>query len=115
MKVIEEHSLTTSSKRKPVLHSSAGGQNTNPLPADSPSLPGKILAHRLGGVLLFGLAFIFIAFLTRFALLCKSYPLIDHGSLTLLKIFLWGFVYDLAAASYFIIPLTFYLILLPEK
>lgn len=113
MKMMKDHLPTK--YEKPVLPNPAADRNARPLPAGPVVLLRKILSHRLGGVLLFGLAFISIALLTRFALLCKSYTLIDHAPLALLKIFLWGLLYDLAAASYFVIPLVVYLSLLPEK
>ena len=97
------------------LPASAEDRRVRPLTSGLGRLWHRLLSHRMGGVALFGLAFVAISFLTRLALLFKSFPLVDHSLPTLLAMFFWGFVYDLAAASYFVIPVTIYLALLPER
>ena len=71
--------------------------------------------RRHGGVLLFYFLFLAAAFLTRVLLLAKAHASVDWNFLRLLGVFGWGFLYDLAAASFFSIPLVLYLILVPQK
>jgi len=115
MKVVEVRSLTKANNGKPVLHDFADDRNPKPLPGGTGGGLRKILSHQQGGVLLFGLAFISISFLTRTVFLLKSYSLVDGAPATLLNVFLWGLLYDLAAASYFVIPMAVYLTVLPQK
>jgi len=71
--------------------------------------------RRHGGVLLFYFLFLAAAFLTRVLLLAKAHASVDWNFLRLLGVFGCGFLYDLAAASFFSIPLVLYLILVPQK
>ena len=71
--------------------------------------------RRHGGVLLFYFLFLAAAFLTRVLLLAKAHASVDWNFLRLLGVFGWGFLYDLAAASFFSTPLVLYLILVPQK
>jgi len=63
----------------------------------------------------FFMIFIMISFLTRSVLLIDSFSLIDVGVMTLLKIYLLGFFYDIEAYFYYIIPFVVYLFLIPQK
>ena len=61
------------------------------------------------------LLFIAIQLLLRVALLCLEYNNIGLAPLDASKMFLLGFVYDLATFSYFLIPYILYLMLLPKR
>lgn len=65
----------------------------------------------IGYVLFIALAYFFV---TRTLLLVAAFPEADLSIIAFLKIYLLGFVYDLAFYSYALIPVTLYLLLLPE-
>lgn len=71
--------------------------------------------RRHGGVLLFYFLFLAGAALTRVLLLAKAHASVDWNLLRLLGVFACGLFYDVAAASYFSIPLVLYLALVPQK
>lgn len=54
-------------------------------------------------------------FITRTLLLVAVFPETDLSIIALLKIYLLGFIYDLAFYSYALIPVTLYLLLIPER
>lgn len=56
-----------------------------------------------------------ISFITRIVLTCYAAPNIDWSVLNILQIIFVGLLYDLAAASFFAIPLVLYLALLPSR
>ena len=70
---------------------------------------------RRGLFLCFFLLFLFFSLITRFTLLAMAWPELDGGFLTLVKIFLSGFLYDCAAFAYAGSVLAIYLLVLPEK
>ncbi len=70
------------------------------------------LRRRQGGVLVFGLVFLGVAFATRLALLVKAAHEVTWNP-SLLATFAWGFVYDLGAAAFMALPLVLLLTLLP--
>jgi phosphoglycerol transferase MdoB-like AlkP superfamily enzyme len=75
----------------------------------------KILCKRQGGVILFYILFLLISTLTRIVLTIQSWGDVDKNPLRLMIVFLWGFLFDLAAASFLSIPIIFYLLLLPQS
>lgn len=75
----------------------------------------KLLQHRFGLVFLVTSLLCSISFLTRIALLIYSASAVDWSILNLLKILFIGLFYDLAAASFAIIPIVIYLWILPSK
>lgn len=75
----------------------------------------KVFQSRLGLVLLLSLMLVAISTLTRLALLIKSSHEIDFSLLSLSGIFLIGWFYDLVNAAYFIIPMSVYLWLVPNR
>jgi phosphoglycerol transferase MdoB-like AlkP superfamily enzyme len=75
----------------------------------------KIVPHRFSLIIFITGWLVCLSTITRFALLIKSYSSVDVTFLNILGIFLVGFLYDLANAGYFIIPLLLYLWLIPEK
>ncbi|HVT72459.1 MAG TPA: LTA synthase family protein [Lacunisphaera sp.] len=84
----------------------------NPTPRHTVPLFQRLLARRHGGTLLFFVVFLAIALLTRGALLAKAAHDVTWSP-SLLAAFLWGFVYDLGAATYASLALTVVLTLLP--
>lgn len=75
----------------------------------------KILKHRYG-LILIAIAFLCsISLITRIVLLFSAASNFDWNVLNVLKVFLLGTFFDLAAASYAIIPLVIYLWLMPQK
>jgi phosphoglycerol transferase MdoB-like AlkP superfamily enzyme len=74
----------------------------------------KISSHRFGLVFLLIAILVAISFLTRFALLIKSYSNVDFTVLNVLGIIFIGFFYDIINSSYFIIPTVFYVWLMPD-
>jgi phosphoglycerol transferase MdoB-like AlkP superfamily enzyme len=70
------------------------------------------LARRHGGTVIFFTVFLGISLLTRVALLVKAAHDVTW-TLSLPAAFLWGLVYDLGAAAFISLPLTFLLALLP--
>lgn len=70
------------------------------------------LHSRHGGTVLFYLLFLTVALLTRIALLVKSAGDVSWN-LSLLGSFVCGFIYDLAAAGLWSLPITLLLVLLP--
>ncbi len=75
----------------------------------------KLLNNRFGPVFLVALLLCGISLLTRLSLLIYSASSVDWSVLNLLKIFVIGLFYDLAAASFAVIPIVIYLWLLPSK
>ncbi len=74
-----------------------------------------MFANRHGGTALFCFLFLSVSFLTRVVLLIASHASIDWNPLSLLGVFLCGFFFDLASASYWAIPVVIYSTLLPRK
>lgn len=74
-----------------------------------------IFQYRFGPVLLAVLLLSGISLLTRIFLLIDSSASFDWSLINLLKVFMMGLIYDLAAASYACIPLVIYLWLIPSK
>ncbi|SDD82746.1 LTA synthase family protein [Pedobacter soli] len=75
----------------------------------------KLLENRFGPVLLATLLSCGISLLTRITLLIYSAASFDWSVINLLKVFIIGLFYDLAATSFAIIPLVIYLWLFPAK
>ncbi|GAA4212933.1 LTA synthase family protein [Pedobacter jeongneungensis] len=75
----------------------------------------KLLNNRFGPVFLVTALLCSISLLTRLALLVYSASSVDWSVLNLIKIFAIGLFYDLAAASFAVIPIVIYLWLLPSK
>ncbi|WP_199748302.1 hypothetical protein [Pedobacter sp. KBW01] len=75
----------------------------------------KLLENRFGPVFLATLLLCSISLLTRITLLIYSAASFDWSVLNLIKVLLIGLFYDLAAASFAIIPLVIYLWLFPAK
>ncbi|WP_069961417.1 LTA synthase family protein [Lacunisphaera limnophila] len=74
----------------------------------------RLLAHRFGGVLLFGLVFAGIALATRVALLVKAAPEVTWDA-SLLAAFAWGALFDVAAAGLVAAPMMVLLAVLPAR
>ncbi|MNK15183.1 Lipoteichoic acid synthase 1 [compost metagenome] len=74
-----------------------------------------LLKHRFSPVLLATLLLCIISFITRVVLLINSKQYVDWSILNLLGIFVIGLLYDLAAASFAVIPLVLYVWLMPDK
>ncbi|HTM99494.1 MAG TPA: sulfatase-like hydrolase/transferase, partial [Pedobacter sp.] len=75
----------------------------------------QTLQHRFGPVLLAILLLCGISLITRLALLITSASSFEWTSANLIKVFVIGLFFDLAAASYAMIPLVVYLWLFPSK
>ncbi|WP_199117256.1 LTA synthase family protein [Pedobacter sp. ASV28] len=75
----------------------------------------KVFQSRFGPVVLGILLLCGISLLTRIVLLLSSYASFDWSILNIIRVFLIGFLYDLAAASYASIPLILYLWVFPSK
>ena len=75
----------------------------------------QVLENRFGPVFLATLLLCAVSLLTRITLLIYSAASFDWSVLNLLKVFAIGLFYDLAAASFAIIPLVIYLWLFPSK
>lgn len=75
----------------------------------------QLFKYRFSPVLLAALLLCVVSLLTRIVLLLFSNHDIDWTVANILKIFLVGFLYDLAAASFACIPLIIYLWVLPSK
>ncbi|MDQ0639846.1 phosphoglycerol transferase MdoB-like AlkP superfamily enzyme [Pedobacter sp. W3I1] len=75
----------------------------------------KLLDNRFGPVFLVTVLLCTISLITRLSLLIYSASSVDWSVLNLLKIFVIGLFYDLAAASFAVIPIVIYLWLLPSK
>jgi phosphoglycerol transferase MdoB-like AlkP superfamily enzyme len=75
----------------------------------------KLLHHRFGPVFLVTVLLSAISLITRLSLLIYSASAVDWSILNLLKILVIGLFYDLAAASFTVIPIVIYLWVLPSK
>lgn len=75
----------------------------------------KMFRSRFGGIAIFYVLFLTIAFLTRLALLAQGFHQIDLQPLKVASVFITGSLYDLAAASYASIPLVLVSFLLPRR
>ena len=73
-----------------------------------------LFRYRFGPVLLLGIVVCSASLLTRIALLLYSSASFEWGLINLFKVFFTGLLYDLAAASYAIIPLILYLGIFPS-
>lgn len=70
---------------------------------------------RLGLVWLLALLILIVSFATRVALLIKSLSQTDFTVIQIFGTFSLGTFFDLAEASFFVIPFLLYMWLLPEK
>lgn len=77
-----------------------------------PSFLERLVAKRHGGTVLFYLLFIGISTIVRVALLLQSAGSVGWNA-SLLAAFFWGFVFDVAAAGLWALPITLVLTLLP--
>jgi phosphoglycerol transferase MdoB-like AlkP superfamily enzyme len=75
----------------------------------------KILEHRFSPVLLLGIVLIIISFLTRLVLLLFSFREAEIEISDTVYVFVVGLFFDVVNTGYFIIPLVFYLWLIPQK
>lgn len=75
----------------------------------------RVLNHRFGPVFLVVALLCSISLITRVALLIYSASAVDWSILNLLKILVVGLFYDLAAASFAVIPIVIYLWIFPSK
>jgi phosphoglycerol transferase MdoB-like AlkP superfamily enzyme len=73
------------------------------------------LKHRIKLWLILSFLIVFISFVTRLALLIKSYRQIDFNFLEIARVFAIGLIYDCVNAVYFTLPVALYLWLLPER
>ncbi|MBF0096488.1 MAG: LTA synthase family protein [Magnetococcales bacterium] len=70
---------------------------------------------RFGALHLFLVLFLAMALATRILLGIKAFDTLDPSLSNLLRIAASGLLYDLLAALYFAVPLTLYLIILPDR
>jgi len=75
----------------------------------------KLQNHRYGLLALLTIILVSISFVTRFVLLFDSTGTLDLSLWTIVEAFVIGFFFDLANATYFIIPLALYLWLCPKR
>jgi len=75
----------------------------------------KIIGHAFGPVALFVILLVGISIITRIALFIKSSAVTNFTISNDVSIFFIGIIFDLINASYFIIPLVLYLLLVPRK
>ncbi|MDB6038855.1 MAG: ltaS2 1, partial [Verrucomicrobiales bacterium] len=75
----------------------------------------KLFGHRHGGTVLFYLLFLAASAVLRLILLIKAGPSVDWQIWRLLAVFGVGVLYDLAAATYFALPLMLYLSIAPQR
>jgi len=75
----------------------------------------KLLHNRFGFINLIFIIFLIISAITRTTLLFKSIDSVDLNIIQIFEIYLVGVVNDLAAISYFVIPIVIYLLLVPKK
>lgn len=75
----------------------------------------RTIHSRFGGVLIFYLVFLGVAFLTRVALLIQAAPHLDHNPLKMIPVFGLGMLFDLAAASGASLPFVMLSLLLPRR
>ncbi len=78
-------------------------------------LKRQLVQHRYGGVVLFYLVFLAVAFCTRAALLTHSFRSVDVHAAKLLGVLAFGLAYDIAAAAYGSIPLVLGVLLAPRR
>ena len=79
--------------------------------------PDKIMAAHSRFRFLYTLFILFIlfSFVTRCVLMSMSFESVDTSVLTLAKTFTVGFFYDIVTAFYYFVPLSLYLIFIPQK
>ncbi|MBF0296614.1 MAG: sulfatase-like hydrolase/transferase [Magnetococcales bacterium] len=75
----------------------------------------KLLATRFGGLYLYGVLFVVLAFVIRLVLFAGAIDDLELSVSAILRIFATGLFYDLVAFSYFSILFTFYLMLVPNR
>lgn len=75
----------------------------------------RVQKHRFGLLLLITLILVGAAFITRLVLFIDAPREAELSVISVLGAFIIGFFFDLVTASYFIIPMLFYLWLCPEK
>lgn len=78
----------------------------------NPSWLQRLVATRHGGTVIFYLLFLALSLVVRVALLIKSAGAVAWDA-SLLAAFLWGFLYDFAAAGLWALPITLALTVLP--
>ncbi|WP_316817804.1 LTA synthase family protein [Pedobacter nyackensis] len=75
----------------------------------------QLFQHRFSPVLLATLILCAVSLLTRIVLLFSSRQHVDWSFFNLLGIFLIGLLFDLAAASFAVVPLILYIWIMPDK
>jgi Phosphoglycerol transferase and related proteins, alkaline phosphatase superfamily len=73
------------------------------------------IEHRFGLLLVVVLMIVCISFITRFLLLLYSFDQIGFSFILILGSFVFGLAYDLVMASYYLIPISILLILIPNS
>jgi len=75
----------------------------------------SIFKHRFGPVAVIAILVCSISFITRVALLIKSWPSLELNPLSFIGIFIIGFFYDLVVSSFFAIPVALYCWLMKDS
>ena len=75
----------------------------------------KIFRHRFGPLAVLAVVICSISFLTRVALLIKSWPSLELNPLSFIAIFVIGLFYDLVVWSFFAIPVALYCWLMKDS
>lgn len=75
----------------------------------------KIFSSRFGGIFLFALIFLAVAFLIRSILFIYNFTEIELTFTRFVQIYFYGLFYDLVTISYFVIPYIFYLLIVPDR
>ncbi|MEZ5931781.1 MAG: LTA synthase family protein [Alphaproteobacteria bacterium] len=83
--------------------------------AASPQPPSRYALGRFAIVIPMSAVFLATFAALRLVLLTFAWPSIDHDAGALLRLFAVGLVYDLAFLAYVLIPISLYLLLLPER
>ena len=78
-------------------------------------MPKKIFQHRFGPLAVLAVIICSISFITRVALLIKSWPSLELTFLRFTGIFLIGLLYDLVVWSFFAIPVALYCWLMKDS
>jgi phosphoglycerol transferase MdoB-like AlkP superfamily enzyme len=75
----------------------------------------KAFHSRFGGLYLFGIVFLFVSFLLRTTLYIRTAASIPFSPVSLAKIYLVGFFFDLITWCYIVTPMALLLVFIPDR
>jgi phosphoglycerol transferase MdoB-like AlkP superfamily enzyme len=106
--------ITDRSLSGPPLAPDSALSSPSPLQRIRKGVAALVSGHRFSLLVVLGVFFLLVAFLLRLGLTILAWGELDHGASLALD-FVAGFFFDLCALSWVLLPLAFYLLVLPQR